>query len=133
MSYVILAKGDKKAYLFFDAIIGNGLFFLGNVVGYYIWGLEGVAYSYLITSFLIMSMLLLIITKKYKYKILHSTYKTAVILLSICMITFFINHFNIWFDFYVNLFLIVITLIIILFIMQQKFSLITEILGKFKR
>ena len=65
-SYVILAKGDRKAFLFLDAFLGNGLFFMGNIVGFYYFGLDGLAVSYLVMSLLVMLMLLTYVKRSYK-------------------------------------------------------------------
>ena len=40
MSYIILAKGDRKTYLIIDAILCNGLFFIFNIIGYSIYSVN---------------------------------------------------------------------------------------------
>ena len=45
LSFIPLAYGDKYNYLKYDAIIGNGFYFLANVIAYYYWGLTGLAWS----------------------------------------------------------------------------------------
>ena len=48
MSYIILAKGDKKTYFLFDALLGNGVNFVISIVSFHFWGLQGLALSYII-------------------------------------------------------------------------------------
>lgn len=69
LSYVILAYGDKKTYLFFDAIICNGLFFIGSMIGFYIGDIKGIGVSYLISSGLVMGILFTLVSLKYQIKI----------------------------------------------------------------
>lgn len=57
MSYIILAKGDKKSYFLFDALLGNGINFLLSVAGFYFFGLDGLAWSYLAGSLLMVALL----------------------------------------------------------------------------
>ena len=42
LSYIPLAKGDKKVYLFYDALVGNGGNFLIGIAFYIRWGLNGI-------------------------------------------------------------------------------------------
>ena len=90
-SYVILAKGDKKTYLLVDAIIGNGLFFLGNMIGFYFNQIDGVAFSYLIMSSIVMISLFIVCKEKYKMLFNKSTYFVFVVLLILCLAILFIN------------------------------------------
>ena len=67
LSYIILAKGDKRTYFIYDALIGNGGLFLLNVAGYYFYGLRGLAVSYLAGSIIMTLLLSLVVRIKYKY------------------------------------------------------------------
>lgn len=51
---LILAKGKKWDYCKYDALLGNGLVFLLNIMGYAFWGLSGLAYSVCIGSVIMM-------------------------------------------------------------------------------
>lgn len=62
MSYIILAKGDKKGYFVFDALLGNGINFLIAVIGFYFGGLNGLALAYLAGA-VFMVVLLWFVTK----------------------------------------------------------------------
>lgn len=63
MSYIMLAKGDKKGYFLFDALLGNGANFVFSIVGFYGWGLNGLAAAYVAGS-VFMVILLWFVTKK---------------------------------------------------------------------
>lgn len=63
MSYIMLAKGDKKGYFLFDALLGNGTNFILSVVGFYWGGLQGLAVAYCAGA-LFMVILLWRVTKK---------------------------------------------------------------------
>lgn len=80
MSYTILAYGDKKTYFIFDAIIGNGLAFLGNIVGYKFFGLKGLGLSYVLGSIVIVFLLNAIMVLKYKITISNNIWRNLLLL-----------------------------------------------------
>lgn len=53
VSYVALAKGDKYTYLKYDALIGNGLYFVISIVSYLIYGLIGLGFASIIGSIVV--------------------------------------------------------------------------------
>lgn len=65
LSYIILAKGDKRTYFIFDAMLGNGLNFIFNIGAYYFWGLQGLAISFLVGA--VSMIIILNIVTKVKY------------------------------------------------------------------
>lgn len=65
LGFIILAKGDKKTFLYYDAIIGHGMNFVLNCIGYYFWGLNGLAITYLVGSILMCAVLIVVIRVKY--------------------------------------------------------------------
>lgn len=75
LSYVALAKGDKKTYLVYDAIIGNGSYFVLNIVFYYLWGMDGIGVSCVIGTLLVSLMFLLVYGKKYRFKYSRKLWK----------------------------------------------------------
>ena len=68
-SFVILAHGLRKTYFWFDAILGNGLVFVMNLVAYYLWGLDGLAYSYVCGAILMVAVLALLMRNKYELRL----------------------------------------------------------------
>ncbi|MFV0270970.1 MAG: oligosaccharide flippase family protein [Macellibacteroides fermentans] len=94
MSYVILAKGDKKNYFIYDALVGNGLYFLSNITFYLYWGLNGLGISFLISSILIAILLLTIVYRKYNIRFTLSFIINFGIQLSLCILVLFISNQN---------------------------------------
>lgn len=68
-SYIILAKGDKKNYFIFDAFVGNGLNFLLSIIGFFIYGIMGIAIASVFSSLIISLLLGWIVKRRYSYSI----------------------------------------------------------------
>lgn len=91
MSYVILASGDKKTYFLYDAVFGNGIVFLCNVLFYVFFGLEGLGYSFVVSSIMV-AFLLSSIVRKRKKIILNSNFlKSFSVSIVLCMLAFFLS------------------------------------------
>lgn len=129
LSYVILAHGDKITYLVYDAIIGNGLIFILNLLGYYYMGLFGLSLSFLFGSIFMVILLNLVTLSKYKLKLTPVFWSNFLIFLSLCIASYYsIKLFNnihilikIWFC--------TIILGFTFFILNKRLNII----GKFKR
>lgn len=67
LSYIALAKGDKKVYLVCDAIIGNGVYFLLNILFYKLWGINGLGISAVVGSIFVSLLLLLVYGRRYDF------------------------------------------------------------------
>ena len=67
LSYVVLAFGDMKSYFLYDALLGNGIVFISNILGYHFGGLNGLAITYLIGSIIVPTILFGIL--KYKLEV----------------------------------------------------------------
>lgn len=68
-SYVILAEGEKYTYFIFDGLIGNGLNFIFAIIGFRMYGLNGLAFSWIISSILVSILLFFVCNRKYGTKI----------------------------------------------------------------
>lgn len=68
-SYTILAEGEKYTYFIFDGLIGNGLNFILAVIGFRLYGLKGLAFSWIISSILVSIILFFVCKRKYGTKI----------------------------------------------------------------
>lgn len=68
-SYIILANGYKKMYFGVDAILGNGLCFIMNILFYIFWGLKGLGLSFVISSVLVSFLLMFFVWRKCKISI----------------------------------------------------------------
>ena len=67
LSYIALAKGDKKVYLVYDALIGNGGYMLLNIAFYYFWGLQGLGISCVIGTIAVSTLLLAVYGHRYHF------------------------------------------------------------------
>lgn len=94
MSYIILAHGDRTSYLLYDGLLGNGLNFLLNILGFYFGGLSGIGYSFVFTSILVCLILFYIVVKLYKYKIDKEVVFTIVTVVPLIFISYFLSKFN---------------------------------------
>lgn len=88
MSYIILSKGDKKAYFIFDALLGNGLVFLLNIYAYTRWGLHGLGISFLVGSIVVAILLYLVVYMKYEFKFERKVFKIFCILTILTLLPF---------------------------------------------
>lgn len=90
-SYVILAHGDKITYFLCDALVGNGLFFIGNIIGFKYNGLDGIALSYVIFSFVVMMVLGVVILVRYKVSLNKTVIIHILSLITISVSFYFIG------------------------------------------
>ena len=65
LGFVALAKGDRKTFLYYDAVLGHGLNFVLNVAAYYFWGLDGLAVSYVAGAVAMCLILGTVVRRKY--------------------------------------------------------------------
>lgn len=94
MSYVILAHGDRKRYLIFDAIIGNGLAYVINIVAYSIGGLQYLGVSYLVSSIAVCVILFTVVSKYYKYRMERHVLIQVILIILLVGVT--VVAMNIW-------------------------------------
>jgi O-antigen/teichoic acid export membrane protein len=69
LGYVAFAKGDKYVYVSLEGFYGNILNLILSVGMYYLWGLTGLAYSFLIDYLQYFFVVSFVCRKKYKYRI----------------------------------------------------------------
>lgn len=90
MSYIILANGDKKSYFIYDALIGNGLLFIFNIVAYTYWGLQGLGVSFLVGSVTVSGVLFMVVRIKYGFRFNLEFIKVFVILMSLVSMSYLV-------------------------------------------
>lgn len=90
VSYVALAQGDKYTYLKYDALIGNGVYFVLNVIAYYYFGLTGLGYSSVAGSIFVSILLTVCYHHKYGVAFEINFWK----LFAVCLL--FASAFLIW-------------------------------------
>ena len=81
MSYVILAHGDRKRYLLYDAVLGNGLTYVINIIAYKLGGLSWLGFSYLLSSVFVSMLLFFVVSKSYNFRASKSIVKLCVFML----------------------------------------------------
>lgn len=77
--FLILSRGEKYSYFIYDGLIGNTLNFLCCVAGYYLNGLEGLAFGWLAGS-VIVSLYMSVVTYC-KYRVVSSIGQNSVTIL----------------------------------------------------
>lgn len=93
-SYIILAKGDKNKYLFIDAILGNGLFLGSNLLGYYLYGITGIAISFVVSSLFVCIILYITVNRSYGFNLGKNTLISGTLVLFLLLAIFFCNFNN---------------------------------------
>jgi O-antigen/teichoic acid export membrane protein len=99
LSYVALAKGDRKTYLVYDAIIGNGSYFVLNLLFYYYGGIDGIGISCVLGTIFVSLMFLVVYGRKYNFKYEASFWKVQLICIafvSFFMLALLINNIYIY-------------------------------------
>ena len=89
LGYASFAKGDKKVYLFLEGGYSNLSNLVLSVVMYYLWGLNGLAWSFVINYALYYVLIRFVDTKRYGYQITESVKKliiVSVVLLSALLV-----------------------------------------------
>lgn len=77
-SATFMASGQNKLYLWFDAVVGNGMFLLFNLISFYFWGLRGLSFSFVVSSLLVLILLVLSVKK------ITTTYLSKNVALLLC-------------------------------------------------
>ncbi|WGQ12736.1 oligosaccharide flippase family protein [Sphingobacterium faecium] len=129
MSYVILANGDKKSYLIYDSIIGNGLLFVCNILAYRFWGLEGLALSSFIASVTISIILTIVVKIKYKFFFNKGFLRILFVLILLVVLTFLnVSILSRWPQYCVSFFLLFLSLGYSLFILNKSVNFIDKVM-----
>lgn len=93
-SFVILAEGDKRRYFIFDACIGNGIFMIFNILGFWLNGVNGVAFSFVISSILICAFLYLIVKRAYGFYIDKHFWKFSMPVIILSVLLYFLIRYK---------------------------------------
>ncbi len=72
LGYVSFAKGDKYVYVFLEGVYGNLMNLALSVGMYYLWGLTGLAYSFVLNYLLYLFIVGLVDRKRYHYRMSKS-------------------------------------------------------------
>lgn len=132
MSYVILANGDKKTYFLYDALIGNGLLFILNIISYSYWGLQGLAISFLVGSILGSCILYAIVKIKYEFNFSIGFIKIlAVLLIMVVFAYLIISFFEGWIEFGLSTIIIGLTVTFSFVILNKRIGILQMFKARF--
>lgn len=87
---LILAKGNKWDYCIYDALLGNGIVFILNIIAYHFWGLSGLAYSICVGAILMLFLLGGVSVFKFKVRIQKQIIQQYLMMVGILLLIFFI-------------------------------------------
>jgi len=130
MGYIIIAKGDSK--IFIKTAIGfNSLLLVGNIVGYYHGGLEGLGISFLI-YYIIHYIGIRIITKyRYNFYFEKGFYSIFGICIFLCGVAFLLTYIENVYLKYITLSIVALISFVFSYIQLDKKMDIKEVIGKF--
>lgn len=133
MSYIILAKGDRRAYFIYDALIGNGLLFLLNITAYSFWGLQGLGISFLIGSIMVSLILYLVVRSKYGF-VFSFEFRKIFGILSILVISSFliILFLNGWIQYVSSAVIMILIFVYCLNILNNRMGIFQLVKLKFR-
>jgi len=100
LGYVAFAKGDKTVYLFLEGIYGNVTNLLLSVGMYSLWGLTGLAYSFVVNYALYFIIISLVNRHRYQYqrsKTLSKTLAGSMLSLTVLLAFTYLLHGTIYY------------------------------------
>lgn len=108
LMYIPIAFGDKKAYLFIEAFWNNFLILFFNILGYYIFGLNGLGYSLIISSIVYLVTISIYIKFKYNFIFTSESLKIFFIVILFSSLMFINSIYSSKIYFYIIGFIILI-------------------------
>lgn len=78
ISYLLLAKGDSKLF-FWNELVGSTYVIGLNILGYYLWGLNGLGISYLVGFLIYLTQVFILSVIKYQFAFDQAFYKIFII------------------------------------------------------
>lgn len=134
LGYTILAKGDKKTYFTFDAILGNGLNFIFSIVAFYFWGLKGLSIAYVVGSIFVVALLAVIVKLKYGFTFERKLILQFLLFCTLILFSFIASWYFEGISYYLSLiFVMVITIVYCFLQINKKTQLIQALKNKFQK
>lgn len=93
MGYILIAKGDSKIFMK-TSLTFNILFLIINVLGYYIYGLEGLGITFAMNYLIHLLSLKIITNKRYNFYFDREFYKIFVYSIVLCILTFLFSYIS---------------------------------------
>jgi len=87
MGYIILAKGDGKLFFRIEFIVGI-VVLIFNLLGYYLFGLKGLGYSFILTYFIAIAIYYPLLNKKYGFSLPLSFFRIFSFIYILCIAAF---------------------------------------------
>ncbi|SRX74792.1 O-antigen translocase [Aequorivita antarctica] len=132
MGYIIIAKGDSKTFIK-TAIGFNALLLVGNVVGYYYGGLEGLGISFLLYYIIHFAGIRIITKYRYGFYFEKGFYSVFAICILLCGVSFLLTYLENTYLKYIALSLVALFSFVFSYIQLDKKMDIKEVFGKFFR
>ncbi len=121
LSYIALANGDKRIYLVYDAVIGNGCYMLGNIICYNFWGIMGLGVSCVVGAIFVSVLFLIVYGIKYKFRFSKKFWRLFFTCSSSIFVFLIISNLNIKsMQYFVLLSFLLVSFYIYLFVMLNK-------------
>ena len=129
MSYIILAKGDRKAYFIYDGLIGNGLNYLISIAAYYLGGLTGIGIANVVASIIVAAILFAVSYQKYGVRLTKKSRQILLIAIVFIVLSFTLSSCcgN------VSLLCMFATMAWSLYQLNKQYQLFASIQNRFKR
>lgn len=133
IAFLIIAKGDSKTF-FWNEFLSNIYTLIFNIIGYYLNGLEGLGFSFLIGYFCYYIQVVILCRNKYKVNIDKNLILKLFLFLFLGIICFIISLFTSGFSMYIlGSIIICITTIISIYQLNKKGDFLSIIKNKLKK
>src|SRR5574344_101674 len=134
LGYVAFAKGDKTIYVFLEGVYANLTNLLLSVGMYYLWGLTGLAYSFVVNYALYLLLISLVAQRRYRYersRVVSLSLLIAILALSALLLIDFIFQGAVYYILSIGLSLVVTTYC--LNRLNQRTEIVSYVRNKFTR
>ena len=129
MSYVILAKGDKKKFFLYDGVIGNGLPLIMNIIAYIEYGIKGIGVAFTLSSIFSSFIILTLVWRKFNIKLEKKFIFTFIFYYILILVTFLLSSFpKYWLFLPLKILIVCLSVIVSIIIINRR----TQYLNKFK-
>ena len=97
IGYLSFARGDKRTFFLLEGIAGSSIILLSGIGGFYLGGLNGIAYCTIITNFLYLFIIIGITRKLYGYQMNKAAGMTTFLSISVSLVIIaLLYNYNVW-------------------------------------
>lgn len=134
LGFVILAKGDKRNYILYDVIIGNGSNFILNIIAYLFYGLNGLGVSYVVGSAFMVILLSVVLFKKYGVSLNRKIIVSFLIAFLITLLMYILSLVLTGISCYISLSLFVVVVVVSsMYQLNRRLGLLAAIKSKLEK